>query len=279
MEPTDQEAYWRAAGEVWVAQNAALDAMFVPMSEAILEAADIAAGQAVLDVGCGMGTLARAAAARVGPAGRVVGIDISAPLIEAARPVPTGTGAADVAYVLGDAQVLAMEGGAFDRAISRMGLMFFADPVAAFANIGRAMRPGGRLVGIAWRRGADSPWFDAPGAVARRLGAEPPSDPHAPGPMAFADPDRVTGILRAAGWQAEVRQTDLILTPSGDLAAVTDLSLHVGPVGAFLAASGADADTRARARDALTEALAPFGTAEGIRFPTRMNLILDTWPT
>ncbi|WP_344487561.1 class I SAM-dependent methyltransferase [Glycomyces endophyticus] len=189
---------WTDGAAGWVANQAVFDAVFAPVTAAILDAADLAAGRRVLDVGCGTGTLLAAGTAA---GAEVVGVDISEGMAAAARERVPGA-----AVLVADAQTAdlreAAPGAAFDRVVSRFGVMFFEDPEAAFANLRRAAAPGARLVFACWRSLAENPMFSLGSQVlADRLDPRPePSAPGAPGPDAFADADRLRGLLGGAGW-------------------------------------------------------------------------------
>jgi SAM-dependent methyltransferase len=189
---------WSEGASGWVANEAIHDAVFAPVTAAILERSDPAAGQRVLDVGCGSGTLlAKHAAAGA----EVVGVDIAEGMAAAARRrVPEAT------VIVADAQTTdlleAVPGKPFDRVVSRFGVMFFEDPEAAFANLRRATSPDARLVFACWRREEENPVFSLGSSVfVDRLDPKPEAPaPGAPGPTAFADAARLESILAAAGW-------------------------------------------------------------------------------
>lgn len=271
----DQRTYWReAAGRDWVALQADMDALLAPALDAVLDAAEITAGERILDIGCGTGALSRAAANKTGAGGHVTGLDISATMLgRAAEHAPRG-GAAPVAWLEADAQTHAFEAGAFDCCISRFGVMFFADPVAAFSNLRRGARPGGRLAAITWRGPEDSPYFRLMGRVRAELaGPAPASDPHAPGPMAFADADRVVAMLNAAGWDAEARRVEVTLVPRGGIDGFVDQALRVGPLGAALKSGDLSERDVPAAQDRLREVFAPMTEpGGGLRIPNALNL-------
>jgi SAM-dependent methyltransferase len=186
----------RAAG--WVENEPIFDAVFRPVTAAVLDAAAIEPRHRVLDVGCGSGTLL---AAGIAAGAAAVGIDISPGMAEAARRrVPKAT------VIVGDAQdtdlLTAAPGAPFDRVVSRFGVMFFADPAAAFANIRRAAAPEARMAFACWRGMDENPMFTLGTSVlARRLDPQPePTSPGAPGPTALADLDRLVALLTNAGW-------------------------------------------------------------------------------
>jgi SAM-dependent methyltransferase len=141
-----------------------------------------------------------------------------------------------VRFVESDAQTHPFRAGEFDAAFSRFGVMFFADPAAAFANVQRSLKPGGRLAFVCWRRPEENPIFTLPmRAAAPHLPAPPSSpDPTAPGPFAFADPDRVRGILAGAGFEGVRVTPHDVAVSSGDLDVALALSLRVGSLGRVL---------------------------------------------
>lgn len=174
--------------------------------QAAIEAAAPAAGERVLDVGCGAGASSLALAARVGAGGQVLGVDISEPLIGRARALaPQDT---PVLFRLADASSAELPERAFDILFSRFGVMFFGDPTGAFAHMRRALKPGGRVAFVCWRGAAENDWMRLPmGAINGIVPPTAPPDPEAPGPFSFGDPARVARILTAAGF------TDIAIAP------------------------------------------------------------------
>jgi SAM-dependent methyltransferase len=197
----EQAAAWNGhEGEHWTENADRYDRAGRRHRQRFLDADLISSGDAVLDVGCGTGKSTRDAA-RLANRGSVLGVDLSGSMLAYAREHSTAEGLANVEYVQGDAQVYLFDENAFDIAISSFGAMFFSDPVAAFTNIGSAVRPGGRLALLAWRELARNEWLMALRdalAVGRQLPMPPPE---APTPFALADPERVRGILAAAGYE------------------------------------------------------------------------------
>lgn len=195
----EQARYWTEdAGPSWVRDEIVYDLMLTPFNGAILDALQPAPGEQILDVGCGFGSTSRAVAAQ---GAEVRGVDISAPMIDLARRRAAEAGA-DVAFVVGDAQEDDL-GGPYDAVVSRLGIMFFADPVRAFRNFARATRPGGRLVFVCWQSIDRNPWMSAAADVLRSLieNPPPPSPPGA-GPFAFGDVGFLDRVLSDAGWMA-----------------------------------------------------------------------------
>ena len=187
---------WNQAGNAWVELQGLMDGLYQPLADVLIEAGFPGEGGCVLDIGCGAGTTPLQMARRLGAAGRAVGVDVSAPLLEAARSAAKSQGVATAPFLEGDAQTFDLEAAAYDAAISRFGVMFFSDSDAAFANLRRALKPDGKLAFACWRSPADNPLAGAPlEAAAPFLPPIPQADPDAPGRWAFADPDRVRGIL------------------------------------------------------------------------------------
>jgi SAM-dependent methyltransferase len=197
----EQAEYWDTAASLhWIEYQDRHDAVVAPLDSHLFAAADIAASDRVLDVGCGCGATTRVAA-RAATGGDATGIDLSSAMLERARAVARQEGLTNVRFVQGDAQVHSFGEAEFDLAISRFGVMFFADPTAAFTNLARATREQGRLVFICWQELPKNDWILVPATAA--LAHVPPPDvgaPDDPGPFSLADPDRVRTILTSAGW-------------------------------------------------------------------------------
>lgn len=196
-------AYWtEQAGPEWVENEEVFDHMLEPFGRVALEALALIEGESVLDVGCGFGSTSIAAARLVGPGGRVVGVDVSPVMIERAVERVGELGLANVAFEVADAQVHRFTR-PIDTVVSRFGVMFFADPVAAFANLHAVVRPGGRLSFVCWQQPDRNPWVLAPLEAWRPFLAEPPAPPAVgvPGPFGFADADTVRDVLTRSGWR------------------------------------------------------------------------------
>jgi SAM-dependent methyltransferase len=259
-----QLADWNGkSGDYWVANHARLDAMLAVFGQAAIEAAAPAAGERVLDVGCGAGASSLALADRVGADGQVLGVDISEPLIGRARALaPPGT---PVLFRVADASSAELPDGAFDILFSRFGVMFFDDPTGAFTHMRRALRPGGRVAFVCWRGLAENDWVRLPMLAIK--GIVPPTaspDPEAPGPFSFGDQGRVARILTAAGF------TDIDIAPidasipfgqGGTRDAAIDdavkMAFEVGPMSRALAGQSDEARARASAAVRATFAALP----------------------
>ncbi len=267
--------YWNTlAGQVWARFQAQLDRQLEPLGRAALAALAASPGERILDIGCGCGVTTLALAEQVSPAGSVLGADISAPMLEIARHRPSLTPGVAVTFRQADVQSDDLGRAAFDAAFSRFGVMFFSDPPAAFANIRAALRPGGRLAFVCWRPLADNPWMGAPLAAARPLlPPMPPPDPLAPGPFAFADPDRVRAILSEAGFGSISIEPFDAPIGGGDLEATVDLTLHVGPLSAALREQP---HLREPVSEAVRETLRPFSTPSGVMMPAAVWIVRAT---
>jgi SAM-dependent methyltransferase len=203
VDPTNADALraWNGSdGDFWAEEEHVFDHSLHHYRQAFLDAADVQPGDHVLDIGCGNGQTTRDAAA-LAPRGRVLGVDLSTRMLEVARRRADEVGLSNVDLLQADAQIHPFEPGRFDLAISRTGTMFFGDPVAAFTNINRALRPGGRLVMLVWQGVDRNDWFhELVGSLAagRDLPLPPPD---APGPFSYADPARSHAVLAAAGFE------------------------------------------------------------------------------
>ncbi len=239
-----------------------------------MEANSIRRTDDVLDIGCGCGQSTRDAA-RAADQGSALGIDLSASMLDVARRRATAEGLRNVDFRQGDAQVYPFAPGSFDIAISRFGVMFFEDRSAAFTNIASALRPGGRLAMLVWQDLSKNEWIVTVRetlAAGREL---PAPVPGVPGPMAFADPDDVRGLLAGIGFEA-IEFTS-IEEPMWFGADADAAYAFVGEIGIVKGLSdGLDPDTKAAAHEELRAALRTHETREGVRFASGVWLISAT---
>lgn len=271
----EQRIFWNGpAGRNWVAMQTRLTDVLAPVTEAIVAVAQPLPGEQVLDIGCGSGDTALAIAPLVAPHGGVHGVDISADLLEVARQRAAATDTPAM-FTEDDAATFAPPA-PFDLLVSRFGVMFFDDPVAAFTNLHSQTRPDGRLVFACWQPPRANPWATVPmRALEAMLPPQPPVDPHAPGPFAFADAERVAGILRRAGWREVRAVPNDFAMRIGDgpdpLAAAVDFMMTIGPAARAVRESGPAFEVEARA--ALAAALAPYAAGDAVSLPAAIWLL------
>jgi SAM-dependent methyltransferase len=225
------------------------------------------AGQRIVDIGCGCGATSIALAGRVAPDGFVLGVDISAPMLERARQLaPKGL---PLDFAQADATVYPFQPASFDLLVSRFGVMFFAEPVVSFANLRKALHPTARVVFACWREPKENPWMMAPlQAVYRHVPRLPQAGPEDPGPFAFASEERVGRILSAAGYGAiamEACNIALDVAIGRGLDAAADAALEIGPSARAL--DGHPPEVRAAARQSVREMLVPYVRGESVPLP------------
>ena len=272
-----QLEYWNnSAGPTWARHHDQLDRHIAPLGAECLRRLAPAPGEQVLDVGCGCGHTTSDIAERVGVAGGVVGVDISVPMLEVARARSAPRAGGRMEFREADAQTADLGQGRFDAAYSRFGVMFFADPVAAFGNIRKALTVGGRLGFVCWRPLAANPWLSEPLEAARPfLTPLPPPDPLAPGPFAFADERRVRAILDDAHFaDVDVRGFDAEIGVGG-LAESLALTLQVGPLGAALRENPSCKDVLA---EPVRAVLSRYLTPRGVLMPAAVWIVLARNP-
>jgi ubiquinone/menaquinone biosynthesis C-methylase UbiE len=267
----DQAARWNGpAANAWVEAQTLVDGVLKPFEDLLVEAmsADhdghvLGAGGRVLDVGCGTGTTTLAVARRLGAAGHIVGVDISEPMLTAAR-ARAEQADAPASFIEADAQEYAFEPATFDAVMSRFGVMFFNDSVRAFANLRRAAKDGAVLRFIAWRGPAENPFMTTAERAAAPLVPDLPARrPDEPGQFAFADADRVRRILAEAGWTGiDIQPKDVPCTlPESEL---IRYFTRFGPLGLTLGKT--DEKTRAQVVETVRAAFDPFVQGTEVRF-------------
>ncbi|MFF9815527.1 class I SAM-dependent methyltransferase [Streptomyces sp. NPDC014006] len=259
---TEQAQAWNGPeGDHWARHQDRWNAVNQDFNEPLLDAAGITGAHRVLDLGCGSGQTTRLAALRA-PRGHAVGLDLSGPMLAAARDRAEREGIANLSFVQGDAQVHPFEADSYDAAISRYGVMFFADPTAAFGNVGRALRPGGRLAFVCPAEASLNDWVMA---IASLRGLLPVGDfgaPGLPGMFSLAAPDRIRAVLTTAGFtDVGVQQVQADGTWGADAEDAAAFLLGTGPGRHLL--EQADATARARAHSTLTAHLRHHEAADG----------------
>ncbi|WP_331727971.1 class I SAM-dependent methyltransferase [Streptomyces sp. NBC_00158] len=262
--------HWAAHHDRWNAVNAGFD-------EPLLTAASVRPADHVLDIGCGAGATTRLAA-RAAERGRATGLDLSGPMLDRARTAAAEEGITNISFTHGDAQVHDLPRAAFDVAISRFGIMFFADPAAAFANIATALRPGGRVAFLSAAEPEGNDWLTALTALQDILPIGGFGAPGGPGMFSLADPDTATGLLRAAGLRnVRAEHVRAYGTWGRTAREAADFLLDSGPGRHLL--SAADPATRALARHRLTEHLAAHETDGAVRLRSTAWLLTATRTT
>ncbi len=244
--------------------------------EAALAAHPPPRGGRVLDIGCGFGDTTVRLAELVGAEGEALGVDVSAPFIEAAR-AASDAARQNVEFALGDVQVAEL-GGEFDYAFSRMGVMFFANPVQAFRNIGAALRPGATLCAVVWRRKLDNDWVRRAELVVEGYLEHPEQSDEptcGPGPFSMADADTVSEQLKIAGFeQISLQRCDLPIKIGDDLDHAVEFNMSLGPAGEVLRMWGGRVDDiRAKIASDLHAALAQFDGPDGVIVPASTWII------
>lgn len=279
MANAEQARQWDGPdGEHWAAEGERYDRMNAGFGERIVAALGAQPGERILDVGCGNGALALAIAPQVAPDGSVTGLDLSGPMLDNAARRAAEAGLGNVTFEKGDAQVHPLPEAAFDGMVSRFGVMFFEDPVAAFANLARALRPGGRAVFACWQQLFENEWLMVPaGAALAHVPMPQLGDPNAPGPFALAEPDRVRSVLGAAGLaDVELEPVTAPMWFGTDVDDAVGFMKHSG-VGSALMKDVPD-DVAERAWAAVAEAVAPYAGPEGAVFTGKAWLITARVP-
>jgi SAM-dependent methyltransferase len=252
-----QIAYWNeVAGPKWVRIQGGMEARLIGVEDLLLARARPQAGEHVLEIGCGTGTTTARLADAVGPSGHVTAVDVARPMLDVAQVRLAAQH--NVTLTEADAAVTKFEGN-FDLLTSRFGIMFFQNPVAAFRNLHQALRPGGRLVCVAWAPLADNQhWLVPLSLVTARLGAGKPRKPHAPGPLAFDDADYVTSILTEAGFADVTVRAEPVTLIGKSLDDEAQVAATMGPAGALLDEKAAEPAVRAELTAAFRTALPDY---------------------
>jgi SAM-dependent methyltransferase len=277
----DQAEYWNSPqAEKWVTFQADFDQRLRPLGEALIRRAGLRRGERVVDVGCGTGATTRELAELVGPEGVVLAIDFSAPMLALARRRSAERGQRNLRFLCADAQSHRFEEAAQDLLISRFGVMFFSDPVAAFANLRSALRPGGRLAFVCWAALERNPWFALPLAVGERwLGPAEPQPPRAPGPLAFSETGYVEEILAGAGFADPAIETVTTALPGAPTAeAEAAFACLVGPLARLIRTREPDAATERAIVLEVAERFRPYQGAAGVRIPATLHYVQARQP-
>lgn len=275
----EQIKYWNdESGQKWVNAQAMLDLQLEKLGFHAMDAAHLGSGDRVIDVGCGCGATTLEIARRVGSKGSVTGIDISTPMLAQAQRSAAAAGVTNVHFLNTDAQTHTFTADSADALFSRFGVMFFADPRAAFANLRGALSARGRLGFVCWRSFPENSWVAVPMMAAMQLvPLQAPPPPDAPGPFAFADADRVRGILSDAGFaKMQLDPIDETLTVGGgsDLDRAVEFLLQMGPTSRLL--READPKLLPQVAAAVRSALEPYHGPDGVQMTGAVWVVTAT---
>ncbi|HEY3909872.1 MAG TPA: class I SAM-dependent methyltransferase [Stellaceae bacterium] len=275
-----QQEYWNnVAGPRWVGLEGFVERRVRAVNDLLLRYSAAAAGERALEIGCGTGAFTVPLAKAVGERGEVIGADISEAMLAGARKRIADSGLKNVSLMQADAQTHGFEPGRFDLVASRFGVMFFADPAAAFTNLLRAARPGGQLCFACWGPlDANEHWLIPYRVALRHLGPPEPKPSRAPGPMAFSDPDYVRGFLGTAGFEAvEIHHE----TPGIHALAPKEEAEHaciMGPSGRLIDEKKPDAATLETIRREIEEAFAIHAKGGAMVLPSTVFLVTARRP-
>ena len=272
-------AYWNGpGGQRWLNRQPLQDALLAPIGELLLDRAAPGVGEHVLDIGCGCGATTFALARRVAPTGRVLGIDVSAPMLERARHLAPKS--LPVEFVLCDATVHPFEPDRGDLLCSRFGVMFFADPARSFTNMRRGLRSGARVAFSCWRQPRENPWVMlALHEAYRHVPRLPEVGPEDPGPFSLANEHRLRAILERAGFAAvrlEAVDLRLDLANGSGLDAAVDTALGIGP--ASRALDGQPPELRRAAAESIRAALARHQEGDTVPLPAALWIVTGVNP-
>lgn len=267
------EEYWKKdGGHQWVEYIDATESTLEMFNEILLEHAQVKKGEFVLDVGCGGGVNSIEIANRVGPEGKVRGVDISAPILNVAR--SRGLGHINLEFEEGDAATVELPEDYYDLVFSRFGVMFFSDPVPAFANLCNSIKPTGRMVFLCWRSLEENPWMGVPTkAVFSIIPPQGPAPaPDAPGPFSLAESNRINEILEKAGFKVDVVKAIDVKMRLWSLSETVDYFMKRGPGAAALV--NASDHQKQVAEDAVRDSIRQFEVNGLIKPPAAAWIVI-----
>jgi SAM-dependent methyltransferase len=275
-----QREYWNTvAGPRWVGLEGFVERRVQAVDDLLLRYSGVRAGETALEIGCGTGAFTVPLAAAVGEDGAVLGVDISAPMLAGAKRRLAEAAVVNASLIEADAQTHEFEPGRYDLVASRFGVMFFADPTAAFANLNRAARRGGRLCFACWGPLAENRhWLIPYEVVLRRLGAPAPKPPHEPGPLAFSDPDYVRSFLGSAGFAdiaIEREHPGVFASPAAEEA---EFACLMGPPARLIDEKQPDEATRRTIRQEIEDAFAAYFQTGNASMPSTVLLVTAVRP-
>ncbi|MEO7336234.1 MAG: class I SAM-dependent methyltransferase [Caldimonas sp.] len=260
----EQIGEWNGVlGQRWAEMQREIDGIVVPFGNAAMKLAAPQQGEQVIDIGCGCGDTTFELARAVGAGGRVLGVDVSRPMLDVAMTRARAVVSTAIEFREADASTADLPG-PVDLLFSRFGVMFFDQPVPAFAHLRQSLREGGRLVFVCWRTPRDNAWAMTPLVAARTaLGIVPaPADPIAPGPFAFADDERVRRILGEAGFGSiTIDRFDAPIRIGDTPRAAAENAARVGPTARLI--RDAEVERQPTIVDAIEQTFAPLAVADG----------------
>ncbi len=277
-----QIQFWNeTAGQKWVNYGEAVNAHTRPFGLLAMDRISVKPGERVLDVGRGCGDATFELARRVSITGEITGIDLSSIMLARAQESAVDLGLTHVRFINADAQTFAFQPQSFDVFYSRFGIMFFTDPHKAFENLFRALCPGGRFAFVCWQEFKKNLWALVPTeAVAKHIEA-PPSIPDAPGPFAFANAERLGGVLCEVGFnQVSIEGSikEVRIGAGYDLDVAVDFLYQMGPAAAAIRRAG-QPEKRRVLLDALREAVAPYQTPQGVHLQAAAWIVTGCRPS
>ena len=262
----DQQQFWNEVkGDFWVTLKVRIDALLLPFGTTALKTLEARPSERILEIGCGTGATSNKLAELVGSTGEVTAVDLSKPMLDKARASALEKGSDVLTFREADAEVYPFAENHYDAVFSRFGVMFFDDPIAAFRNIRRAVKPKGRLAYVCWASRKDNPWIRVPTGASRPfldIPAPPPQD--SPGQFAMERKERITEILVESGWSdITIKKFEIDHFMGITLNDAASFICQMGPMSEPFA--GATSKVQVECVAAVEEALQPFNGKDGVR--------------
>jgi ubiquinone/menaquinone biosynthesis C-methylase UbiE len=263
----DMSEYWNGVGgDKWVDLHKKTNEFLLPLGQKAMDVAAIVEGDLALDIGCGCGETSFDMANIVSATGHINGLDISRPIITEARVNKKQLGVKNVTFQCGDAQVFELDEGLYDLIYSRLGVMFFDDPVAAFINMRGALDKNGRLVFVCWQPVIENQWISKPlNIISKYIDLPEPTDFNAPGPFSFSEPSKVKDILTKAGFtKIEISAYNCPVNFGDNTVEAAHFLTQMGPAGNAISSAEPSPKILASISSEIEQAIAPYFTTKGI---------------